>query len=223
MARGKRLDPALIELIREKLAQELSPKQMLEDRSLEDVDLRTIQRYVRRFRSPSAGGTDEERWNWHSASGEEIARLLPVLAEVIQRTQGRRHYLTAVETSWVSKIHQAAPDIAPWWAYRLAQEYIARLRPTAGRAPEPTDDLDWLLLFAPWRSDAAKERWDKTAVFIEAVWRAWVRKPYTVIRLAHVMRNEAREDEEDQVLNREKVEGKVGVEVEKEGRDGNGG
>lgn len=99
-----------------------------------------------------------------ASSGSAASLVLPVLAAAVERTQGRRFWLTEREAHWIVKLRQAAPDLPPWWAFYLAsRKYIVRQD-----HGELTQDLDLLLAFAPWQSDDAFQR------FVRAVPPEWV-------------------------------------------------
>jgi hypothetical protein len=103
-------------------------------------------------------------WSLAGASPGEAARVLPVLAAVIERTEGRRTFLTTAEAAMVARVSEAAPDLPPWQTYQLAHRYI-----DAGSA---TEDLDQLLAFAPWR--------DQAAAYNAAIAAGWIRRHHVL-------------------------------------------
>ncbi len=82
--------------------------------------------------------------------------MLAVLRSVILETRGRVKHLTSAEAERITKVHAVAPDLDPWQQYRLARAYILR----SVQHDQPTDDLDALLAFAPWRSTEARKCYD---------------------------------------------------------------
>lgn len=129
----------------------------LEATGHEFVSERQLKRHIAQLRKGQAarasGDQPGDPWRLSEATAAEAARVLPVLAEAAARTQGRRLQLSAAEAGKVSMILQAAQDLAPGWALRLATKYL--LRQSDGL---PTASLDLLLAFAPWRSDEAFQR-----------------------------------------------------------------
>ena len=81
--------------------------------------------------------------------------LLETLQEVITRTEGYVRVMSQDLAGWVLAVRQAAPDLPPWFAYRIARLYQAR-----SSREEDRSDLDAWLAFAPWRSPADRERYD---------------------------------------------------------------
>jgi len=86
---------------------------------------------------------------------DEIATVPPVIAAVVERTQGRVRQVTRHEATIVARLVRAADDIGPWDAYRLAQRLISR----------PEDEPDVLLYLGarPWRGEAERERYERLA------------------------------------------------------------
>lgn len=104
---------------------------------------RTIQNYLKgRLLDPTGP------WSMQNTEEDETdpSLVLPVLAAVLVRTEGRRSQLTNGEAKWVTRVRQVAPELPPWWAYRVARAFQARELQS-----EPTADLDLLMSFAPWR------------------------------------------------------------------------
>jgi hypothetical protein len=98
--------------------------------------------------------------------------LLETLQEVIARTSGYVRVISQDLAGWVLAVRQVAPDLPPWFAYRIARLYQAR-----SSREEDRSDLDAWLAFASWRSPADKERYDyavglgvrRAPMFIDAV------------------------------------------------------
>ena len=120
--------------------------------------LRTIQAIAR-----AASVIDEsEPWRFEDGLGVSASLILDVLAEVVERTDGRRRHLTRGEVAWVVRIRRARPDLQPWTAYLLARELMS------GKGGEKAK---MFLAFAPWRSDLARARYE------EAIASGWVDPP----------------------------------------------
>lgn len=93
-------------------------------------------------------------WRIQDATREETAIILPVLAAMIEQTNGRRDYLTTLEARWTTLIATGAPDLSPRWVAWLAAKCAVRqLR--AGPGHDATSPYDKILALAPWRSDDA--------------------------------------------------------------------
>ena len=106
--------------------------------------LRTVQAIVREYRPPDSSA----RWSVGDAEGDDEARLvLPVLAEIADRTKGHSSRVTHAEAEWVVRIRRAVPTLAPWQAFQLARFYLAK---TARN--ESTETLDLYLALTVWPS-----------------------------------------------------------------------
>jgi len=124
--------------------------------------VKTIKRIIERY---FPKGLPSERWGLADADGDDAAMILPVLAAVIERTAGRVSHLTKAQAVWVQKIRRVAPDLAPWWAFRLAVTYMVRVH-----REQPTADLDELLAFVPWRSRAHLDHFLSVIKMIHPNW-----------------------------------------------------
>ena len=117
-------------------------------------------RTVRRIVNQELRGNASEPWTLVgsklSPAGNQF--VVETLGAVLHRTAGRRSGLTVLEAGWVARVRQLAPQLSPWDAYRVASLYAMRKD-----RDEPTDDLDALLAYSPWRSSehAYKYRLDQ--------------------------------------------------------------
>lgn len=93
----------------------------------------------------------------------DAALVLPLLAHVIEVTEGKRRHLTLAEARLLTAVRTAAPTIAPAAALALAREYIS--------ATTPTYDLDAFLAFAPWDNVESRRLYEV------ALTDGWVRPP----------------------------------------------
>ena len=109
--------------------------------------LRTIQRYVRALSAPDLSG----QWSPFEGDPEDVAAVLPVLAAVLEKTEGRTQQLTREEAAQVARVCRAAPDIPPWEAYGLARAAVV-----AKWTKASTEGLDHYLALAPWRDDGER-------------------------------------------------------------------
>lgn len=109
--------------------------------------LRTVQRIAKEFVPSDESGP----WTFNEADPDDAALVLPVLAEVIERTKGHRTEMTRAVAEKVARIRRVAPDLHLWVAYSLAVAYLAK-------EGTKTDDLDAFLAFAPWRGDENMKR-----------------------------------------------------------------
>ncbi|MCH8993429.1 MAG: hypothetical protein IH959_00470 [Chloroflexi bacterium] len=107
--------------------------------------LRTVQRHVEK---DPAGP-----WRLQDADPDEAALVFPVLAAVMDETEGRIVGLTLQEAGYIWRIRRIARDIAPFSVYRLAREYARRETTSA-----PTADLDLALGCATWRGEEEARR-----------------------------------------------------------------
>jgi hypothetical protein len=121
------------------------------DRRLKDRDdlprplpvLRTIQRIFREVSPPDRSGD----WSLMDAAPDEVEIMLPVLAAILERSEGAKDTMSRAEAEALLRVRTAGPDLPPWESYMLACEYLVR-----ADAGDPTVDLDAFLAFAPWRS-----------------------------------------------------------------------
>lgn len=92
--------------------------------------------------------------------------VLPVLASVVEATDGRHASLTNAEAERIETLREAAPDLPLLETYVLAQAYVAADSQRADSEP-----LDMLLAFAPWRSIEHAER------YFAALNHGWIQAP----------------------------------------------
>lgn len=149
---GPRTDIAVERYVRQRTLEGYSPIQI--HRSLGDMKakgkigrvphIKTVRRIAR-----SPVRDDSGPWTLAEADGEEAALVLPVLAAVMQRTEGRVTGFTTKQAEWVQKVRQAAPDLPPWHVWQAAMSYFHAV----GKGREVgVLSLNALLAFAPWRS-----------------------------------------------------------------------
>lgn len=151
--RKRRIPGHVEQAIRELALRDFSAAQIateLERRGENDVpDARTI-------RSIAAEVTADpsDPWTLREADPESAELVMPVLREVIEQTDGRRERFTVAQAAWIAKLRRAAPDLLPWSTYVLASFYTNH-----ERLGHPTDHLDKLVAFAPWRGTAERARY----------------------------------------------------------------
>jgi hypothetical protein len=123
-------------------------------------NLRTIQRILRDL-TPR----DDTRWSFADANEEDAGLVLPVLAAMIEESEGRRRWLTQSEARWILKIRRV--DLAEP-GNRLSHDITYELAfDAASIGPEPPYTVDpelkrsedgqityieQYLAFGPWRS-----------------------------------------------------------------------
>ena len=112
----------------------------------------------------------------HWSLSEEVDRygcslVPPVLAAVIEKSSGRRDYITIEEAKWVIRTQLAAPDLDPWNVWLVARAYMRRHQQEASTA-----DFDHFLAFAPWRSNEAGSR------YAHAVVAGWAAPTPTLVK-----------------------------------------
>lgn len=119
--------------------------------------LRTVQRVVKEITPRDSSGV------WRLADSpllaerspnSDAALIMPVLAEVIERTEGKRKHLTRSEAAWVARVRTISPTLDMWNSYMLAVAYV---RTTELKAS--TESLDVLLAYAPWQGKGNSERY----------------------------------------------------------------
>src|SRR5437868_6675359 len=81
---------------------------------------RSVERFVLELRPPDPSGT----WSFALADPEDAALILPIAAEVLERTEGR-HRLTNAEAKEITRLRRAIPDLPPFKAYQLARLYLS--------------------------------------------------------------------------------------------------
>lgn len=116
-------------------------------------ELRTIQRWVDKLalQDPTAP------WQLAEANGEDAALVLPVLAALIEASEGRLKVISNAKAEWIVRLRLVADDLPPWAIYELAHTYMLRRE-----RHDTTDDLDAFLAFAPWRTPEGAERYFAT-------------------------------------------------------------
>lgn len=98
-----------------------------------------------------------EPWTLSDATGDDAALVLPVLHELIQRTEGRVMRLTRVEAEWIIRIRKALPRRPAWYAFVTARTYMAA---TAGAGENTIEEIDAALAFAAWWDGATDDERD---------------------------------------------------------------
>jgi hypothetical protein len=166
--RGRSVDPDVRSAIQGGGSKGLSPGEIHTALS-QDPDfygrvpsLRTVQRILSEGRPRDTSG----RWTIQSNDGDRVRVVLDALAAVIEQTRGRVNGFTKEEADWIARLDRAAPGLPPFELWRIARLYIGRLSRN-----EPTDDLDALLAFAPWRGELGTwTSWPRYDNAVEAGW-----------------------------------------------------
>jgi hypothetical protein len=181
--RGRRIDPDIEAEIRKLVLEGWTPPQIerhlssKEDFADRVPDIRTIRRRVAWYWPEDSRGDTSGPWTWADADGEEAALVLPVLGAVLDHTQGRIAGFTKNQARWVLKVRRAAPDLDPWYVWRVAAAY--QLAVQKGTEAD-RDSLDALLAFAPWRSQEAMDRFVRWAQQRRPNW-LFTRQPDVVV------------------------------------------
>ena len=161
--RRQRNTPPAIELEIQRMASRgyTAPEIHKELPESERPTIRTVYRIISDKFPPDPSGS------WRPLQSPVAPNLvLPVLADVVEVSRGRRVHLTNAEALRVEAVREAVPDLPPWEAYILAQAYVA-----AEYQKTDTEPLDTLLAFAPWRSIEHAER------YYAALNRGWIQEP----------------------------------------------
>jgi len=117
------------------------------------ASLRTIQRRVAEIAPPPG-----DAWTLAGPDWGKADLLLPVLAEVIERSGGRVRTIPRDLAKWIVRVRRAAPTLPPWEAYELGVEYQRAAQGVKGALPLAF--LDAYLAFQPWTPEGA-ERWQR--------------------------------------------------------------
>lgn len=161
MARRSPFDPDILDMI-QSLAVDTDWSATQIHRKVEDEFLgrdipsqRAVQVWVKKYRPADPSGP----WFMLDADPADAALILPVLAKVIVGSKGSRT-ITRAEGDMIVRVRKACPDMPEGGVWRIARMYRARETNN-----EPSDDLDALLAFAPWRDQATD--WNAA---VEAGW-----------------------------------------------------
>lgn len=126
------------------------------------ASLRTIYRIIEDKWPPDPTGA----WAPLRSPEPSPSLVLPVLACLVETTNGSRASLTNAEAARIEALREAVPDLPLLQTYILAQAYVA----SESRKMD-SEPLDMLLAFAPWRSIEHTER------YFAALNRDWVQAP----------------------------------------------
>jgi hypothetical protein len=157
---------------------------------------RAIQRDLQSRRSKD----DSAPWSLADASPEDVAIVLPVLAETIKVNEGRRKHLTLDEVKWIKKIHAAVPEFDPWDIYVRALQY---------RRAVASKDEDRLrqLAIRPWESAERANVWAQAfGVTSHGPTGSITLSDYAIPRHAQ----KAHEESDKQKLKQQKLKGGTG-------------
>jgi hypothetical protein len=147
MAKGRRTDKDIVDAIHELASDGYRPADIhrrLNERfglSATPV-LRTVENIAREVTPHDTS----EAWRLAAAEPAAAAIILPVLAELLESSEGRIQSVSRREAEWIVRLRGAVPDLPAIDAYKLARDYLARRQRN-----EDTADLDWYLVMAPWR------------------------------------------------------------------------
>ena len=119
-------------------------------------------RWIRDFVAGLNVPDPDAHWTLVAAQRDSSPYVLPVLAAVTSATNGNVRQLTNAQATLIARIRRGASELPLIDAYRVAKLYLTRQARDA-----PTDDLDQVLSWAPWRNAAAKKRYDKA---VKAGW-----------------------------------------------------
>lgn len=119
--------------------------------------IKTIQQIVRENTPKDPSGP----WQFAEADGEDAVLVLPVLAAVLEASEGRLK-VSNLMAEWIVRLCQTADDLPPWTIYELAHTYMLRHERQAS-----TDDLNAFLAFAPWRSEENAKRFNSAVQRLE--------------------------------------------------------
>jgi hypothetical protein len=150
---GSRTDADVLEVIEDRLGRGRTPRQIYGELTANPrfagrvPSIKTMWRKAKTFHPPTA----EERWSLREADPEEAAVVLPVFAAMAKRDRvWQCKFITKEQAQILVRVNAAAPDLDPWVAFKVAEEY--RVRQSRG---ESTVGLELGLTLAPWRDEAS--------------------------------------------------------------------
>jgi hypothetical protein len=117
---------------------------------LDVPNVRTIQKRLRLLVPDDGTGP----WSMAEATEGEAEAVMPVLAAIAERAEGRVPTLSRGLAHLISCVRAAAPGLDAWMVYEVALAYWRR-------GDGPTEDLDLMLAFRPWRLPTAYRRFEK--------------------------------------------------------------
>lgn len=132
----RQADPDVLAEIRTLLIDGYAPRRVFELVGQRHEDrapsLRTIYSIAAELRPQSGPG-----WSLATADPGEAALVLPVLAAVVRRSDGRLGHFTEETAAWIARIRRVAPRLPLYESYRWAVRYQ-----TAIAAGRDTRELD---------------------------------------------------------------------------------
>jgi hypothetical protein len=164
--RAGRIDQDVERFVDAALRSGISVTNILTGGEREFPDRPPSRRYIYRRREKIIPRDASGPWVMSLADPAEIALVPPVVADLITATTGAIRGVTVNEARQITAIRLGAPDLPLQTTYFLAREYVVR-----GEQARDTTDLDLILAFAPWRSDADATRWES------AIQNDWVPEP----------------------------------------------
>ena len=121
--------------------------------------LRTVQRIADDY------AKDTTWWSLADADPDDAALILPVLAELMEQSQGHVSRLYKGLADWIVRIRRAAPDMPVTWSLEVTLtcwEYARRDESLAGVVE--------MLAFAPWRGKRQRNHYIKRMVKWHSEW-----------------------------------------------------
>ncbi len=123
--------------------------------------LRTVQRITKALVPPDPS----ERWSLTESDPDEVAVVVPILAELAMRDRLRElEWLTKREARLLVSIHAAASDCPALLAYEVMRSAL-RFEPLSGKWRVPSESrtgVDLFLAFGPWRGEEQMQRLRRT-------------------------------------------------------------
>ena len=163
MATRRRMDSRAIEVIKAQMQRGVDNaaeiRRAIQRLAEQEADLdvphqRTVERAVRDLRRAPLSTP------WTVADAQQIDRpedlesVAEAVRSVITESEGRRFQVSVAEAEWIASLARMVPELHPWTRSILAGELAQRAIEEAS-----TDDIDVLLTFVPWRSQAHRERY----------------------------------------------------------------
>ncbi len=144
---GKTLDAAVVGFIREMCGWDVRPSYRRMQAEIESRFGRGEVPAENTIRSICLDTPRGEAWSLDMASPLQVRLVLPVIASVIEATEGRRTYVTTDEAKLIARIRLAARGVPLLTAYEIARQMLWA-RSSGDNAA--TSMLHHFLSFRPW-------------------------------------------------------------------------
>ena len=137
-------------------------------------------------------------WNRLAAGGYDSGFILEVLADVNEKTNGKKTSFTQEEVDWVSWVFKAAPDLPPYGVWMIAQLYMNETR----AANPQFDQLDLFIGTRCWESlDSITDYADaRMAIDPDGNFEGHIPQSHLMVEVASMIRQIVYDEEGDKEL-----------------------